>query len=187
MNDENIGTITGIKGNLVTVAFTQSVKQNEVAYIISGGNRLKAEVIRIQGSIAELQVYEETRGLKGGDQVAFSGELLSVDLGPGLLGQVYDGLQNPLPDIAQEYGFFMPEGVSLTIWQDDTRLLESRLDTLLKNGRAGLLLVLLVLTLFLRLRLAFGHHCERLERLGVCGQVLQGDGRRLRHDRVSVL
>jgi V/A-type H+-transporting ATPase subunit A len=113
MNAENIGTITGIKGNLVTVEFTQSVKQNEVAYIISGGNRLKAEVIRIQGSIAELQVYEETRGLKGGDQVEFSGELLSVDLGPGLLGQVYDGLQNPLPDIAEAYGFFMPEGVSL--------------------------------------------------------------------------
>ncbi len=49
----------------------------------------------------------------------------------------------------------MPEGVALTIWQDDTVLLQSRLDTLLKNGRAGLLLVLLVLTLFLRLRLAF--------------------------------
>jgi V/A-type H+-transporting ATPase subunit A len=78
-----------------------------------GSNRLKSEVIRIQGSHAQLQVYEETRGLKVGDQVAFSGELLSVKLGPGLLGQVYDGLQNPLPAVAEKYGFFIPRGVSV--------------------------------------------------------------------------
>jgi V/A-type H+-transporting ATPase subunit A len=93
MKTNNIGTITTMSGNLITVAFTDEVRQNEIAYVLMGSNRLKSEVIRIQGSHARLQVYEETRGLKVGDQVAFSGELLSVKLGPGLLGQVFDGLQ----------------------------------------------------------------------------------------------
>jgi V/A-type H+-transporting ATPase subunit A len=113
MKTNNIGTITAISGSLITVAFTHEVRQNEIAHVLMGSNRLKSEVIRIQGSHAQLQVYEETRGLKVGDQVAFSGELLSVKLGPGLLGQVYDGLQNPLPAVAEKYGFFIPRGVSV--------------------------------------------------------------------------
>ena len=67
-----------------------------------GEQRLKAEVIRIKDNKAELQVYETCRGLKIGDPVEFSGELLAVELGPGLLTQVYDGLQNPLPEIAEK-------------------------------------------------------------------------------------
>lgn len=113
MNTENIGTITGVNGNLVTVKFDEKVRQNEVGYVLSGEERLKSEVIRIQGSQAQLQVYEDTRGLKVGDRVAFSGELLSIVLGPGLLGQVYDGLQNPLPQMAEAYGFFLARGVAL--------------------------------------------------------------------------
>lgn len=110
---QNMGTITAVSGNMVRVAFSAAIMQNEVAYIISGEERLKSEVIRIDGNRAELQVFEETRGLKVGDAVEFTGELLSVSLGPGLLGRVYDGLQNPLPDIAEKYGFFLPRGVSL--------------------------------------------------------------------------
>lgn len=113
MSDKSIGTIAAINNNLITARFTGTVRQNEVAHIISDGHCLKSEVIRIEGSMAELQVYEETRGLKVGDQVIFSGELLSADLGPGLLGQVYDGLQNPLPELAEEHGFFIPRGVSV--------------------------------------------------------------------------
>ncbi|MBN2123131.1 MAG: V-type ATP synthase subunit A [Deltaproteobacteria bacterium] len=113
MEKEKRGAVSGISGNLVTAEFPQRVRQNEVAYILSGDHRLKAEVIRIQGRRAELQVFEETRGLGVGDAVEFSGELLSVELGPGLLGQVFDGLQNPLPQMAEEYGFFIPRGVNL--------------------------------------------------------------------------
>ncbi len=119
MSEQNIGIISAINGNLVTAEFNQRVSQNEVAFVLLDEKRLKAEVIRIQGSKAELQVYEETRGLRVGGEVQFTGELLSVELGPGLLGQVYDGLQNPLPEMAEEFGFFLPKGVSLAAVHQD--------------------------------------------------------------------
>ena len=87
--------------------------KNEVAYILVDDTRLKGEVIRINGNIASLQVYEMTTGVAVGDEVEFSGELLSVELGPGLLSQVYDGLQNPLPELADKCGFFLQRGVYL--------------------------------------------------------------------------
>jgi len=108
---ENVGRIVGVNGNLLTVEFDKPVFQNETAFAVSGDLRLKAEVVRIRGSYAELQVFEDTRGLKVGDQVHFSRELLSVELGPGLLAQVFDGLQNPLQDLAESYGFFLQRGV----------------------------------------------------------------------------
>ncbi len=108
------GKVTGINGNMVTVAFDGKIMQNEVAYILREKERMKAEVVRIGENVAFLQVFENTKGLTIGDDVEFSGELLSVQLGPGLLGQIYDGLQNPLPDLAEEFGFFLPRGVELT-------------------------------------------------------------------------
>ncbi|QKS27693.1 V-type ATP synthase subunit A [Accumulibacter sp.] len=110
---ENSGTIIGINGNLLTVEFTRAVVQNEVAYAVMADRRLKAEVIRIRGSYADLQVFEDTTGLKEGDRVRFTGELLAVELGPGLLTQVFDGLQNPLPQLAEHCGFFLQRGVYL--------------------------------------------------------------------------
>ena len=107
------GKIVGISGAMISVEFSERVRQNEVAYAIVGEAKLKAEVIRIRGNRAELQVFEETGGLKAGDPVEFTGELLSVNLGPGLLGQVYDGLQNPLHDLAAQCGFFLQRGVYL--------------------------------------------------------------------------
>lgn len=107
------GKITGINGNMITVAFEGAITQNEVGYAIRGEERLKSEVIRIQNDKAFLQVFEDTKGLKVGDLVEFSGEMLSVQLGPGLLGQIYDGLQNPLPELAEMFGFFLPRGVIL--------------------------------------------------------------------------
>ena len=82
------GTITGINGNMLTVVFEGTITQNEVGYAIHGKKRLKSEVIRIQGNKAFLQVFESTKGLKVGFQVEFTGELLSVQLGPGLLTQI---------------------------------------------------------------------------------------------------
>ena len=75
--------------------------------VLHGEQRLKSEVIRVRGNAAEMQVYELTGGLKVGEQVEFTQELLSVELGPGLLGQIYDGLQNPLPELATQCGFFL--------------------------------------------------------------------------------
>ena len=104
------GRVTGVNGNLVAVAFDTSVIQNEVAFIqIASGARLKSEVIRVRGTVADLQVFEATNGIKVGDPVEFTGELLSVELGPGLLTQVFDGLQNPLPRLADE-SLFLKRG-----------------------------------------------------------------------------
>jgi V/A-type H+-transporting ATPase subunit A len=110
---ENQGKIVGVNGNLLTVQFDTPVIQNEVGFACVKDLRLKSEVIRIRGNRAELQVFEDTTGLSIGDTVEFSGQLLSVELGPGLLSQVYDGLQNPLPQLAEECGFFLQRGMYL--------------------------------------------------------------------------
>ncbi|NLE66403.1 MAG: V-type ATP synthase subunit A [Lentisphaerae bacterium] len=107
------GKIAGINGNMLTVEFDGPVIQNEVAYPVLNDLRLKAEVIRIRGAQADLQVFEDTTGLRVGGPVEFTGELLSVELGPGLLGQVFDGLQNPLPELAEKCGFFLQRGTYL--------------------------------------------------------------------------
>ena len=107
------GRVAGVNGNLVKVLFDETVIKNEVGFILVGKERLKGEVIRVIDKVADLQVYEDTSGIKVGDEVVFSGELLSVELGPGLLTQVYDGLQNPLPELAKECGFFLQRGVYL--------------------------------------------------------------------------
>ena len=108
---ENIGRIVGVNGNLLTVEFSKPVFQNETAFALSNDLRLKSEVVRIRGDYAELQVFEDTSGLKIGDQLEFSQELLAAELGPGLLAQVFDGLQNPLADLAEAHGFFLKRGV----------------------------------------------------------------------------
>ena len=104
------GRVMGVSGNLVTVEFDVAVSQNEVAYVLLGDLRLIAEVIRVRGRYADMQVFESTAGIKVGDPVEFVGELLSVELGPGLLSRVFDGLQNPLNVIAERHGFFLPRG-----------------------------------------------------------------------------
>ena len=85
--------------------------KNEVAYICLGDRRLKAEVLRVHGTTADIQVYEDTSGVAVGDRVELTGNMLSVQLGPGLLSQVYDGLQNPLEILARSQGFFLARGV----------------------------------------------------------------------------
>ncbi len=111
MLEGNKGHIVGINGNMLTVEFDTSVTQNEVAYAVLGDVRLKSEVIRVRGRRADLQVFESTGGLKVGDAIEFTGELLSLALGPGLLTQVYDGLQNPLGKLAEKAGFFLKRGL----------------------------------------------------------------------------
>jgi V/A-type H+-transporting ATPase subunit A len=107
------GRVVAVNGNMVAVEFEDVISKNEVGYIKVGDTRLKGEVIKINGKTASLQVFESTNGVAVGDSVEFSGQMLSVELGPGLLTQVYDGLQNPLPKLAEQCGFFLQRGVYL--------------------------------------------------------------------------
>ncbi len=113
MEQKTVEPIVGVNGNMITVEYSHQVMQNEVAYATVGDARIKCEVIRVRGNRADLQVFESTNGLKVGDTVEFTGELLSVELGPGLLTRVYDGLQNPLSLLAEKSGFFLQRGVYL--------------------------------------------------------------------------
>ena len=108
---ENKGKVVSINGNLVSVEFDGNVSMNEICYVFVGDTALKSEVIRIKGNMAQVQVYEMTDGIKCGDKVEFTGDMLSADLGPGLLGQIYDGLQNPLPVLAEQAGWFLERGI----------------------------------------------------------------------------
>ena len=98
---------------LIQVDEEAAVKKNEVGYVCVGDERLKAEVLRIRGRTADMQVFEDTNGVRLGDRVEMTDEMLSATLGPGLLGRVFDGLQNPLAVLAEQYGFFLPRGVTV--------------------------------------------------------------------------
>jgi V/A-type H+-transporting ATPase subunit A len=112
---QKTATVIGVKESLITIEMDENtpIKKNEVGYICLGNERLKAEVLRVRGRTADMQVFEDTEGVRTGDRVELTDEMLSVDLGPGLLGEVLDGLANPLSVIAREYGFFLPRGVDL--------------------------------------------------------------------------
>lgn len=101
------GKVTGIVSNLVTVEVDGPVAENELCYITLGVTRLMAEVIKVKGRNASVQVFESTRGLKNGDAVEFEGKMLEISLGPGLLSSVYDGLQN---NLATMDGVFLKRG-----------------------------------------------------------------------------
>jgi len=106
-----VAEVVAVQESLVNIEVTDGpMVMNEVGYVCVGEERLKAEVLRIQGRNADMQVFEDTRGVRVGDPVELTGVMLSVDLGPGLLGQVFDGLQNPLPVLAREHGFFLRRG-----------------------------------------------------------------------------
>jgi len=107
------GTVVAVNGNMVSVRFEGDVSMNEVGYVKVADKQLKSEVIRIRGDVAQLQVFEVTKGISVGDAVEFTGNMLAVEVGPGLLGQVFDGLQNPLPKLAEAAGYFLERGVYL--------------------------------------------------------------------------
>ncbi|MBR1965684.1 MAG: V-type ATP synthase subunit A [Lentisphaeria bacterium] len=139
--DNNKGRVVGVNGNMLTVEFDTKVTQNEVAYVRVGEESLKCEVIRVRGNRADMQVFESTNGLSVGDEVDFTDELLSVELGPGLLSQVYDGLQNPLNLLAEKSGFFLQRGLYLPaldyekVW--DFTVMAKVGDKLIASGRLG--------------------------------------------------
>ncbi len=101
------GTVSGVISNMVTLTVDGPVSQNEICYIHTGGDSLMAEVIKVVGSQVYVQVFESTRGLKVGAQADFTGHMLEVTLGPGMLSKNYDGLQN---DLDKMEGVFLKRG-----------------------------------------------------------------------------
>lgn len=104
------GKVTYVLGNLIKVEFEGAILQGEIGYVQLKNESLKAEVIEIDGRIAKLQVFEDTRGIKYGTPVTFTKELLEVELAPGLLSEIFDGLQNPLEKIADVSGIYLQRG-----------------------------------------------------------------------------
>lgn len=101
------GTVLGVIANMVTLTVDGPVAQNEICYITTGGDRLMAEVIKVVGKNVYVQVFESTRGLKVGAEAEFTGHMLEVTLGPGMLSKNYDGLQN---DLDKMEGVFLKRG-----------------------------------------------------------------------------
>src|SRR6056297_426900 len=102
------GIITGVFGPVIQAKAFHEVKMFEVSFI--GKARLLGEVIRIKEDMIDVQVYENTEGLRTGEPIELTGNLLSLELGPGLLGNVFDGIGRPLNKIS-ENGIFIPRGL----------------------------------------------------------------------------
>ena len=101
------GKVTGIVSNLVTVEVDGPVAENELCYITIGDTKVLAEVIKVNGKKASVQVFESTRNLRNGNPVEFEGRMLEATLGPGLLSSIYDGLLNNLTTMT---GVFLKRG-----------------------------------------------------------------------------
>ena len=115
--------VVAVNGDILTIEATQAdvrLVKNEVVYVAPSrkenedlDERLMSEVLRVNGRSADIQVFEDTSGVGVGDSVYQTGELLSVELGPGCLSQIFDGLQNPLERLAQLHGTFLKRGVQV--------------------------------------------------------------------------
>src|ERR671912_2765459 len=106
------GKIVWVSGPAVKADGMSSAKMYETVEV--GSTKLIGEVIRVTGDVAFIQVYESTSGLKPGEPVVGTGQPLSVLLGPGVIGKIYDGIQRPLDEIAQKSGSFIGRGVATT-------------------------------------------------------------------------
>lgn len=119
--------VVAVMGDIITIESLVDAQgkrkplvKNEVVYVIPSrraneavDEQLMAEVLRVRGNTADIQVFEETRGVAVGDGITQTGKMLSVDLGPGVLSMIYDGLQNPLEQLASLHGSFLQRGVSV--------------------------------------------------------------------------
>ena len=112
------GKVHSIISNLVLVKVEGPVSQNEICFIEENGERLMAEVIKVVGELAYVQVFESTRGLKPGMLVEFENHMLEVSLGPGLLSKNFDGLQN---DLDKMTGVFLKRGEYTNPLEDDKK------------------------------------------------------------------
>src|SRR5690606_30086592 len=107
MENQTIGKVKGIISNLLMVEVENPVGQSEICFVQHGEVSLMGEVIKITGKTTYVQVFESTRGLQVNTSVFFTGNLLEVELGPGILSRKYDGLQNDLDALE---GIFLERG-----------------------------------------------------------------------------
>jgi len=114
------GKVIKAFGNLLQVKFEGNIRQGEIAFVQIDQTHMKAEVIEIVGDEVKIQVFEDTRGVKLGTPVQFTGELLEAELGPGLLRSIFDGLQNRLEKVAETAGYFLPRGIYVPPIDRDT-------------------------------------------------------------------
>lgn len=105
------GIVQVINGPVVKGTNMISFKLNEIVTI--GEQKLIGEVVSLDKDVATMQVYEETEGLKAGEKIHYTGNPLSVTLGPGMLGNIFDGIQRPLQKINGMYADFIPDGIGL--------------------------------------------------------------------------
>lgn len=115
------GTVEKAFGNLLHVQFQGNIRQGEVAFVEVEGAHLKGEVIEIMGDGAKIQIFDDTSSVQLGLPVTFTGELLEAELGPGLLGGIVDGLQNPLGEVSKVAGSFLPRGLYLSAIDKERR------------------------------------------------------------------
>src|SRR5665647_1602998 len=110
-NDQMQGTIIKVSGPLVVAKGMQDAKMYDVVKV--GKHQLIGEIIEMRNDQASIQVYEETSGLGPGEHVISTGQPLSVELAPGLLRSIYDGIQRPLDKIREIAGDFIPRGIQV--------------------------------------------------------------------------
>jgi V/A-type H+-transporting ATPase subunit A len=108
---KSVGTVVEAFANLLHIHFEGDIRQGELVYVKVAEENLLGEVIEIAGRLAKVQVFEDTRGVKHGTQVEFLDRLLEAELGPGLLTSIFDGLQNPLPEVSYISGEYLQRGV----------------------------------------------------------------------------
>ena len=125
----NIGHIKSINGPVIVGRDMSKFKMREM--VVVGEKKLIGEVISIEGDLGTVQVYEDTTGLKRNEEIISTGAPLSLKLGPGLLSNMFDGIERPLNKIKDEYGNFMPEGIGL-ISLDEEKLWDVKF--LVKKG-----------------------------------------------------
>jgi V/A-type H+-transporting ATPase subunit A len=123
---ENIkGKVAMINGPVIVGENMTGFKMREM--VLVGHKKLIGEIISIDGDLGTIQVYEETEGLTVGEDIISTGKPLSLKLGPGLLGNMFDGIERPLNRIRDEYGTFIPEGIGL-ISLDEEKLWDVKLN-----------------------------------------------------------
>lgn len=123
------GKILSINGPVVIGKNMAKFKLREM--VLVGEKKLIGEVVKIENDLATIQIYEETTGLKRDEEIISTGSALSVKLGPGIISNIFDGIQRPLEKIKDKYGNFIPEGIGL-ISLDEEKLWQTKF--LIKKG-----------------------------------------------------
>ena len=114
MDERIIGRVRRVNGPVIEVGGISDAMMLELVRV--GESRLVGEVIKLEGEAAVIQVYEDTTGVAPGDNVYGSGMALSVELGPGLIGTIYDGIQRPLERLRELSGAYIERGIQAIVW-----------------------------------------------------------------------